>query len=527
MKKEENMLKRIFFICLLCWFCAGLATAQDQAGTGKTLIWGRGNDSVTLDPAFAADGESNKVIINIFEGLVRYKDNTSDIEPALALSWENKSEGKEWVFHLRKGVKFHDGTDFNSESVVYSISRQTDPAHPFYRKNFGAAGFVFQYIRKVESLDDYTVKITLEKPFAPFLSNLGMPDAAPIASPEALKKWGDEFGKHPVGTGPFVFEEWIPGDRIILKKNTEYWDNPPKLERLIFKSIPDNKNRLLALKTSAIHGMDGVDPNAVKEIEMEKNLKLIAAPGLNVGYLAMNTEKKPFDRIKVRQAVNYAINKQNLVKLFYKGLAVPAKNPLPPTVWGANEAVEDYEYNPEKARQLLKEEGLEKGFSTTLSVMTSPRPYMPEPEKIARAIKANLAEVGIQAEIITSEWKTYTAKAYNGEHEMCLLGWSGDNGDPDNFLYVLLDQDNTVKPKASNVSFLRHEGLHELLVKAREISDRKERTALYHKAQEIIHEQAPWAPLAHAQRIGVYHKSVQGVVFHPTVSIKFYRLWIE
>ncbi len=485
-----------------------------------------GGDSASLDPARTDDGEASKVIANLFEGLVRFQDGSTEVEPALAVSWETSADGKEWTFHLREGVTFHDGTPFDADAVVFSFMRQIDPKHPFYRKDF-ANPSTFEYVRAVKAVDEQTLRILLGKFYAPFLYNLAEPTAAPIISPAALKKWGDDFGKHPMGTGPFKFEEWVPGDRIILFKNRDYWGGPPHLDRLVFKTIINNKSRLLSLSTGSIDGMDGIDPNAAKKIRLDKALKFEIITGLNVGYLAMNTEKPPFDQVKVRQAVNHAINKRNLIKLLYQNLAIPAKNSIPPVVWGYNDDIADYEYNRKRAKALLKEAGYEKGFTTTLWAMPVPRPYMPQPEKIARAIKANLAAVGIRAEIVTHEWAAYIDKTANGEHDMCLSGAIAGSGDPYNFLYVLLDKDNAVKPKAGNLAFFKDEGLHEILVKAQQISEKQERIRLYRKAQEIIHNQAPWVPLAHAQQIIGRRKEVHDVVQHPTGFLRFHKAWIE
>ncbi len=518
-------MKKIWIsICFVWLVFTGSVSAAEKAG--GTLIWGRGGDSVSLDPALTDDGESAKVNASIFEGLVRFQDGSTEVEPALAVSWETSDHGKLWTFHLRKGVVFHDGTAFDAEAVVFSFLRQIDTNHPCYRKDF-ANGSTFEYVKSVEAAGPFTVKIFLEKFYAPFLYNLAEPTAAPIISPAALKKWGDEFEKHPVGTGPFRFEKWIPGDRIILTKNSDYWGKPPYLDGVVFKTFVHNKSRLLALTTAAIHGMDGLDPEMVKKILQNKELQTEIITGLNVCYLAMNTEKSPFDQVKVRHAVNYAINKPNLVKLFYQDMAIPAKNPIPPVVWGYNDDIEDYAYNPEKAKELLKEAGYEKGFDTTLWAMPVPRPYMPEPDKIARAVKANLAAVGINAQIVTHDWRTYLAETSAGKHDMCLSGAVAGNGDPYNFLYVLLDKDNAVKPQAENIAFFRHEGLHELLVKAQQLTEKAERARLYYTAQEIIHEQAPWVPLAYTRQVIAHRQNVHGIVQHPTGFLRFDKAWME
>ncbi len=517
----------LFALFIMSCFPAGEALCQGSPKTGGRLIWGRGGDSVSLDPAVPTDSESYIVVANIYEGLVRYKDDSTDVEPALATSWETSADGLQWTFHLRKGVRFHDGTPLNAAAVVTSCMRQLDPAHPYYRNNFGYTSITYRNVARAEALDDHTVRIHLQRPYAPFLYNMAMYFVAPVISPAALEKWGDGVERRPVGTGPFKFVEWIADDRIILARNEDYWDKPPYLDELIFKTIINNQNRLLALETAGIDGMEGVDPDTVRKIEKSRDLRVVAKTGMNVGYMAMNTDKKPFDDVRVRRAVNHAINKTNLIKLLYQGLAVPAKNPFPPSIWGYNDAIEDYDYNPEQARALLADAGLENGFDTTLWSMTLPRPYLPQPEKTANAIKANLAAVGIRARIVSHEWKDYVRRVSDGEHDMALLGWTGDNGDPDNFLYILLDKDNAVRPKSSNRAFFRDETLHDLLIRAQQLTDKEERSSLYMRAQQVIHDQAPWVPLAHAFRLIAVRNNIHGVVQHQAGFTRFARTWIE
>ncbi|GAB6933419.1 ABC transporter substrate-binding protein [Calditerricola satsumensis] len=492
-----------------------------NAGGDKTLVFGRGSDAVGLDPANVTDGESIRVTHQIFDTLVQYNEEDTTVKPALATEWNVSEDGKVWTFKLREGVKFHDGTDFNADAVVFNFQRWMDKNHPYHHGDFEYYGYMFGgfpgIIQKVEKTGPYEVKITLKEPNAPFLQTLAMPAFA-IASPAAIKKYGKDFFKNPVGTGPFIFKEWKKDDRIVLERNDNYWGEKAKIKTLIFRVIPDNAARFLELQAGTIDIMDGLNPEDVPNVKNNPDLQLILRPSMNVGYLAMNMDKKPFDNPKVRQAINHAINKQALIDAFYGGLAKPAKNPLPPTLWGYNDEIQDYEYNPEKAKALLAEAGYPNGFKTTLWAMPNPRPYMPQPQQIAQAIAADLAKVGIEAKIVSYEWGTYLEKTKNGEHDMALLGWTGDNGDPDNFLYVLLDKDNAVKGSAGNISFYRSDELHALLIQAQRETDQKKREELYKKAQEIIHRDAPWVPLAHATPPLAARAYVKNYVPHPTGS---------
>ncbi|MCP3923475.1 MAG: ABC transporter substrate-binding protein [Desulfobacterales bacterium] len=521
------MKRPVVFLFISFVLYLGTALGEPVPKKGGELFIAQNADAVSLDPARITESESGKISGNIYEGLVGYHDDSTEVQPKLATSWETSRDGKKWIFHLRKGVRFHDGTPFNAEAVAFSFLRQIDKKHAYYREYSPYSDFTFKYVKQVNVVDEYTIKIILDKAYAPFLYNLAMSAATPIISPTAFKKWGDDFEKHPVGTGPFKFKEWIPNNRVVLVANTDYWGRTPFLNKLIFRPITNISTRFEEFLRGRIHVMDGIAPKDIPKIKQMPGGKLFVQPGLNIAYIGMNTEKKPFGQIKVRKAINYAINKRNLIKLIYKNLAIPAKNPIPPTIWGYNDNIEDYEYSTRKAKQLLKEAGFKNGFKTTLSITDISRPYLPQPKKIARAIKSNLSAVGIKAKIVSYDWRTYLRKLQNGEHDMCLSGWLGDNGDPDNFLYVLLDQDNLIKPKSTNFAFFKYQRLHDILIKAQQITNKQKRIKLYRKAQEIIHDQSPWVPLAHAQKIAAFQKKVHGVVFHPTGIILFHRAWIE
>ena len=511
---------------LLVLVVSALALSGCSDAPEDVLIFGRGSDSIGLDPALENDGESFKVCDNIYETLVQYAAENTSVKPLLAKSWEVSSDRQVWTFHLRTDVRFHDGTPFNAAAMKFSLERLFSVDHPYhhvegafkYWKDMGMNDIVAH----IDAPDDSTLVIFLHQPNAPFLSNLAMNFTAAV-SPSALRKYGDDFFKNPVGTGPFRFVEWRKDERIVMERNPEYWGHTPKIRRLIFKPIHDASVRYLELKTGAIHGLDNISPEFIDDIRDNPELRLLEQPGMNTGYLAMNMERPPFDDRLVRLAVNHAIDKRSLVENFYQGLATPAKNPIPPTIWGYNDKVKPYPYNPAKARQLLAQAGFEKGFDTELWTMPVPRPYMPQPGKIAQALQADLSEVGIRCKIVQWEWGTYLDKVFAGEHTMALLGWTGDNGDPDNFLYVLLDKTAAEKP-AQNIAFYRSDELHEILVRARRLSSQSEREFLYHRAQELVHHDVPWVPLVHATQTAAFQQDVIGFSLHPTGSKWFHNV---
>ena len=323
------MTRYLFFAILMA------ITACSQQ-TGRTLVFGRGGDSVGLDPALETDGESFKVCDNIYETLVTFVPERTDLAPGLATSWQASEDGLTWTFHLREGVVFHDGMPFNADAVVFSLARQFKADHPFHKVEgayqYWSSMSMSEIVRDVRKIDDVTVGIDLKRPNAPFLSNLAMNFCA-IVSPSAVEKWGADFARHPVGTGPFRFVNWIKDDRIVLDRNPDYWGSAPKIERLIFRSIPENSVRLIALTQGSIDGMDNLVPDFLPTIESHDHLALLSQPGMNVGYLAMNMDKEPFQKLNVRRAINHAIDKQALIDNLYQGLAIPAVNPIPPTIW--------------------------------------------------------------------------------------------------------------------------------------------------------------------------------------------------
>ncbi len=523
-----HLLLRAFLITSML----GASVAQSaEPRKGGTLVFGRGGDSVTLDPALATDGESLNVTDHLFDGLVTFKPGTTEVIPALAEKWNISNGGKTYTFSLRKGVLFHDGTKFNADAVVFSFMRQHDKKHRAAKYGgpytYYTAMGLNRLIKSIKKKDDFTVEFNLTKPNAPFLSTLGMQSFA-IVSPAALMKHKKEFARNPVGTGPFKLLRWEKNQKIVMRAFDKHWNGEPYLKTLIFRAIKDNNTRLQEMMAGNIHVMDNPDSHHISTLKKRLKDKVVfkEMAGFNVGYLALNMEKKPFNDVRVRRAISHAINKKSIIDSVYAGYAVAAKNPMPPTLWGYNNKVPEYEYNPKKAKKLLKEAGLTKGFATTIWAMPVPRPYMPDGRKVAEAIQADLAVVGIKAKIVSYDWGTYLHKTKYGEHDMALLGWTGDIGDPDNFLYVLLDKDNASKP-AQNISFYKSDALHKLLVAAQVETDVKKRIDLYKKAQMIIHEDAPMVPIAHSTVVLPMRKSVTNFTMDPTGRRSFPKVWLE
>lgn len=508
---------------------------------GGTLVFGRSGDSTSMDPSHATDGESFYAASAVYDNLVQFKYGSTEIEPALATSWEISEDGLAYTFKLRKGVYFHktkffkQKSEFTSKDVVFSLKRQFDKNHP-YNKIGGAFKYwsamdMSNIVKDVIAVDKYTVKITLKKKEAPFLANLAMEFAMILSSDYAdmLAKKGKEnnLGKKPVGTGPFVFKKWVKDDKIIYTANKNYWNGRPYLNKLIFKVITNNSVRAAELKAGSIHVMDFPNPAEVSTLEANDGIKLVKQEGLNVGYLAFNQERKPFDNKLVRQAISHAINMKGIVDSVYEGLGKVATNPIPPTMWSYNKNLTGYEYSPEKAKELLKKAGFENGFETNIWAMPVARPYNPNGRKVAEAMQADLAKVGIKVKIVSYDWGTYLKKSSNGEHDMVLLGWTGDNGDPDNFLNVLLGKHAAMQKPSQNRAFWKNDEFTALIDEAKTTTDVAKRTALYEKAQLIFEEEAAWKPVAHSIVVVPMLNKVNGFKIDPVGKRRFKEVWIS
>ena len=537
-----------FLVFLLLAIALMLGTVVFASAT-EIMVFAVSTDIEHFDPGYTP---VTYAIDNIFEGLVKYKAGTTSIEPCLATSWEISEEGKEIIFHLRKGVKFHDGTDFNADAVIFSFARQYDTNHPYHEYGkWYYFNYMFNDIEVLEKIDDYTVKLVLKRSNASIMTSLAMFTVS-IVSPANAEKYKEDATKNPNGTGPFRFVEWVKSDHITLEANEEYWQGRPKLDKLVFRFIPDASARLMALEVGEVQGIEYPNPDDFDRINKNKDLVLMVQAGMNTGYMAINTgygyidENKngirdldseplvktpgylePLTKKKVRQAINMAIDKQSIVDNIYMGAAVKAKNGMPPFMLGYNDDVEDYPYDPERAKALLTEAGYPDGFEVILHVMPVSRPYMVDPPKIGEAIQSYLAAVGIKVKLYQVDWGTYLQVTKEGKHQMCLLGWIGDNGDPDNFMNIAYATNGASIGVAGNLAFYTNDKAQELLSSAVATYDDEKRATYYKKVQEIIHEDAGWVYLVHSTQNMVFRNNIKGFSLSPTGREFFYPVWIE
>lgn len=463
----------------------------------------------------------------IFESLLEFESDSFQVKEGLATSWSIEDNGTRYVLELRKDVKFHDGTDFNADAVIFNFERWSDKENPyhfaeegfsyvFYGNEFGGfKGDEGHVIKEINKIDDHTIEFVLTRSHAPFLQNLAM-SAFAIASPASFEKYGSRITENPVGTGPFMFKEWKRNESITLVKNPNYWkEGLPILDTVIFQVIPDNAARFTALRAGQIDIMDGLNPDDIPVVEGDASLVLHQRAANNVGYLGFNVEKAPFDNPKVRIAMNHAVNKDALIAGLYSNLAVRAKGALPPGYLGYNDAIEEYTYDVEKAKALLAEAGYPNGFEFDLWTMPVARPYMPDPQKAAEALQADFAKVGITAKIVSMEWATYLEETAKGKQDVYMLGWSGTNGDPDYFVNNLLSK-NAIP--GGNRSFYANEEVSNIFTKAVGLTDQNERDQLYKQALALIHEDAPWIPLVHNTPVLAGSSKVKNYVPHPSTS---------
>lgn len=504
----------------------------------QTFIFGGQGEPVQFDPAVITDGISQRVTTQVYDNLVQYKGNTTEVEAALAEKWSVSADDKVWTLNLRRGVKFHDGEPFDAAAVVWNFERWWKSKHPQH-ENQVKAGQTFEYwegqfdgfdeksiVSKVEAADQYTVRVTLKQPQAPFLANLAIFSFG-IASPKAVEKWGVDFGKHPIGTGAFKFVEWKANQEVILETNPDYWGQKAKVKRVVVRNIKDNSQRLAALKAGEIHGMEGLNADDIKVVKSDAGLYIQSRPANNTGYVAFNYHVKEFQDKRVRQAVAHAINKKAIVEAFYGGLGLVATQFQPPALWGYNKDLKDYEYSPAKAQELLKQAGFPNGLSEitwqdgkkepfTLWYMPRSRPYYPSPKEISEAVAADLAKAGMKAQLQTVEWANYLDKRKNGQLSMYMLGWTGDNGDPDNFICYFF-----CTPGQTREGFYANPPLADVLKRAATLSSQAERAKLYRQAEQMIHDDVGRIFVANAEPPLAFSKKVKGYVTNPTGSEHF------
>jgi peptide/nickel transport system substrate-binding protein len=465
-----------------------------------------------LDPGQALGLHTLRVTYQIFETLVTTPDDSTNVVPGLAESWQTSPDGLTWTFKLQRGVRFHDGTPLDAQAVKFTFDRVIDSNHPHFKS--GKWSFVSGYLSSVKSVDvvdPLTVRLNLKYPTASLLALLALPNCA-IVSPTAFAKAPDDFNLHPVGSGRYRYESWERGTRLVLRRNDDYWGAKGKPARLVYRPIPEANARVTELLTGGVDLILPIPPDFVERLEKTSGMTVHKKTGLTVWYVGFNVDKKPFTDKRVRQALNHAVNREAIVRDILKGTGIPAIGPLLPGTWGFEPEVPRYAYDPAAARRLLGEAGYPGGFEVEFWVPDSGS-GMQAPVEISTVIQANLAAVGVKASMKTFEWGSYLGKVRAEAPIMFALSWFLKSEDPDLSLYPLFFSKNSPLPNRSNYN---NPEVDQLLVQARQVSDRAKRAELYRRAQRLIVSDAPWIFVDHEVQVVATRSAVKGFKLHPS-----------
>lgn len=506
--------------------------ASPAASEQTALVFGLGGQPANMEPGNITDNNSIYVHDQVYDRLLNFKEGTTEPIPGLATEWSASDDGTTWTFKLRDDVTFHDGTPFNAEAVKVNVERWWDPESPLGFRDAGRGyeiwpglfggfkGDEASILQAVNAVDDTTVEFVLSQPFAAFPAAIGSGYFG-IASPTAIEQAGADYGTPgsvAVGTGPYTLEEWISGDRIILQANPDYWDGAPAQEQIVVRFITDPSARLAELRAGSIDFTVELAPDQLQEIESDPNIEPVFRESFNVGYFALNTSYEPLAKLEVRQAIASALNREEIVKAFWGDTAVTAKHFLPPSMdQFTYKEFPGYEYNPEKAKELMAKAGYPDGFPLELWYMPVSRPYYPTPKPIAEAFAADLSELGIQVTFKTKDWAAYIddSKKPPG-YQSFMLGWTGDYGDPDNFYYYHFGPGGT-----SDLGGWEDQKLFDLLNQARAIGEPSEREPLYSQADQIISDAVLRIPVVHTRPLLAKRTNVEGWVPSPLGSESF------
>jgi len=507
--------------------------AAEGGSATSALVYGSGGQPVNLEPGNITDGNSIVVQQQIYDRLIDFEPGTTDLVPALAETWTVSDDNLTWTFTLKEGVTFHDGSDFNAEAVAFNINRWWDPAFEFGYRDAGKLyeiwGYLFggekgaeaSILENVVATEDYTVELTLKQPFAAIPAALASGYFG-IASPTAIQASGADYGTPSgaaVGTGPFVFQEWRSGDRIVLAKNPDYWkEGLPLEEQLVFSFVEDPAARLAQLRAGSLDFTVDLTPDQLPEIEADANLEAIYRPSFNVGYLALNPSYEPLATPEVRQAIAKAINKTEIVQAFWGELGLTDGHFTPPSMAEFQSSeVSDYEYDPEAAQQMLADAGFPDGFDLELWYMPVSRPYFPNPKPIAEAFAAELSTIGINVTLQTKDWGAYLEDRNTPPgFQAFMLGWTGDYGDPDNFLYAHFGPGAT-----EDIGGWQNQQVFDLLDQARAEGDSAIRAELYAEVDKLLFDEALRIPIVHSQPLLAKRSNISGWMPSPLGSESF------
>lgn len=495
-KRLFLFLSLVLILALSLSACSSTTTDTFTKENKDELVVAQGADPKSLDPHASNDQPSSRVNKQIYSTLVEATEEM-ELQPGLAEIWEQVDE-KTWIFHLREGVKFHNGEELKASDVEFSLKRMAESPE---------VAHIIEAVTSVKALDEYTVEIKTEEPFAPILSHLAH-TAASILNEKVVTEAGDDYQNHPIGTGPFKFVSHEAGDQVTLERFDDYYGEKAHVKTLIFRNIPEGTNRTIGLETGEVDIAYDIEPMDLERVREHSNLELLEEASLSTAYIGFNTQKEPFNDKKVRQALNHAIDVDEIIDVVLEGGGTKANGPINDRVFGYYEELEGYEYDPDKARDLLAEAGYPDGFKT--SIWTNDNPVR---LRIAELVQAQLLEVGVEASIEEVEWGAYLDRTAAGEHDMFILGWVTVTADADYGLYALYH--SSQHGSAGNRTFFTNSEVDELLDKGRVSIDESERLAAYNRAQEIIVEEAPQLFLYFDTDKAGIQSYIEGFKLHP------------
>ena len=511
-----------------------LGGAVCGAASGKTLVYCSEGSPENFNPMINVTGTTFDANRPIYQRLVAFAPGTANVVPSLAERWEVSPDGLVYTFHLRQGVawqpnaRFRPTRPFDADDVLFSFDRQGRADSPYHPVSGGG----YEYwndmafptlLKSVEKVDDATVRFTLSQPQAPFLADLAM-DFAAIQSKEygdVLLKAGkpELIDQEPVGTGPFALLAYQRDAIIRYRAFPGYWGEKPRVDNLVFTIVKDPAVRLAKLRANECQIMGYPAMADLASIRADASLRMLEQAGLNIGYLGLNTSKKPFDDRRVRLAVNMAIDRKAILDAVYQGAGTAATTLLPPTLWAFDAQIPAYPHDPDKARALLAEAGYKDGLDVDLWAMPVQRPYNPDARRMAELMQSDLAAVGVRAKIVSLEWGEYRKRVAQGDDQSAEFGWTGDNGDPDNFYMPLAGC--AAATSGSNTPRWCDHAFDDLIRRAATLDDQAQRKALYDQAAVILHDEAPFFLVAHSTVFMPMRAGVTGYVMSPLGSHEF------
>ena len=514
--KKLMMVLLVLSVGVTMAFASG---AGEQSAGPETLVVGQIAEPKSLDPHTVTAVNDFRILVNIYDGLVRFQDGSLGIEPSLATDWEISDDGTVYTFHLREDVTFHDGTPFNAEAVKFNFDRMLNEDHPYYNTGPFPLSFYFSAIQETRVVDEYTVQLVLGEPFAPLMSNLAYPTGL-IVSPSAVREYGEDYGRHPVGTGPYQFVEWESNTQVTVEANPDYWGPAAGVDQIVFRPITDSNTRVTEMLSGGLDLMVEVPPDSVQVFEQRDEFTVYEQAGPHLWFLILNMREGPFTSKAMRQAVNYAIDKEGLVENVLQGTATVADSPIPPAFdWAYNEDLDPYPYDPARAEELIQEAGY--NGEEIVFYVTEGGSGMLDPVPMGTAIQADLEAVGLNVSIETYEWNTFLGRVnpgLEGKADMAEMAWM--TNDPDTLPFLALRTEAWPENGGFNSGYYSNPEVDRLLAQARTSSDRSERADLYRQVQEIVYDDAPWVFVANWQQNAVAVSDLKNFRLQPSFLLQ-------